>query len=192
MKNSKIPLFLAVFCVPLFSFANDGKAIHSPFTIEQITEHLGLEGGNWSVEFEKPCFLGFMMTKTDDGGSVTRNFYWSSKASRAHEFHFMHQIIPGAGTDNDHELKFSSEQKDEWNEEGAVRWKVSGGSGLTYRVSLPSAGEQQIMDGGDIKLQINEPALLFSWGGTETQRVFRLDVVAATTKEEAEELLKPE
>ncbi|MEM1294228.1 MAG: hypothetical protein AAGH89_02615 [Verrucomicrobiota bacterium] len=187
MTIPKTLLCLAVLWVPLLSPGKDGRAIHSSFTIEQVIDHLGLKGGNWSVEFGEACFLGFMITETGSKGIVKRKIYWSSKTAKAHQFHFLHHISSSSETENTHELEFSSMQMDEWKEESAVRWKVSSGSGLTYNVSLPQAGEQQEMD-GDMQLKINEPMLLFSWGGTETQRAFGLHVLAARNKEEAEEL----
>lgn len=185
--TSKLPILLALCLVPHVGAAKDGAAIHSAFTLEQIADHLGLKGGNWTVEFGESCFLGFMITETGSEGIVKRKIFWSAKTAKAHEFHFLHHISSSSGTEHTHELKFSSEQLDEWKEEGAVRWKVSSGSGLTYTVSLPQTGEQQEMD-GDMHLKINEPMLLFSWGGTETQRAFGLHVLAARAKEEAEEL----
>ncbi len=188
-----IPLLLTLMILPFTGNANDGKSVHSPFTIEQIAEYLELKGGNWTVEFDDPSFVGFVITKTTKNGKVSHEFFWSPQATRTHEFRFMHHATAGSGMNANHELRFGSEQIEEpqGNSEGDSQGRSSSGTGYTYNVQLPSICEEEVME-NDLRLKPGQAALLYSWKSTESEQAFRLDLVSTTSTEETEKALQGE
>ena len=166
---------------------NTQEAKHSSFTIHQIAEHLGLGGGNWEASFDEKCFIGFIITETSSDGVSTKSYYWSVKASKKHEFHFMHHVTSSTSPDEHHNTTLSSTQIGEWTEEGSTGIRISGGGGVTCDTNLPSLGkrEQRIMQ-NNFRPKIDEPTLLYSGSSDQTKQAIQLDVIFVVDKKEAE------
>ena len=183
---------IAFFLTIASSYADDRqRAEHSTFTPEQLAEHLGLTGGNWTVSFDEKLFCGFIVTETSDDGALTKKYFWSSDASQNHQFHFMHHVENKDGRGDSHKVSFSSVQEGEWKSEGEndrSRWKVSGGSGTGYNTVLPSGGGSRTrFRNNSVKITPESPELLYSWSSTETKRAFLLEIVFAQNPKKAEQ-----
>ena len=163
-------------------------AKHSGFTIQQIAEHLGLKGGNWSVKFNEKCYAGFIITDITAAGEKKQFTYWSKDAAFQHEFHFM-EHVQDDGTRNDkfHEIDFSSRQIGEPEVEqigiGELTTQFSFGIGMTYSMLLPRSG-MHAHQTNDVEAKIGEPTMLYEFTTTGSKREFRLEIIFATTKPE--------
>lgn len=198
LKISVVTIISFLYLGDHVAYADEKKrAEHSDFTLEQLAEHLGLTGGNWTVSFDEKLFCGFVITETSDDGTATKKHFWSVDASKSHQFRYMHHIAePEDERENRrrgdlHKLSWWSLQEGEWqpSDESGVSKKEqsSGGSGLTYQVELPSFAGRTVYRNSSLGITPESPELLYSWSSTETERTFMLEVIFTRDTEKAEQ-----
>ncbi len=185
-----IPL-IAFLLTTTWSLADDKQhAEHAPFTPEQIAEHLGLAGGNWTVSFDEKLYCGFIISETSDDGILTKEYYWSSDASQNHQFHFMHHIESKNQRSESHSVSFSSLQEGEWqpsSESKTSKSKISFGKGIRYKTTLPNGGAStaQYRD-NSVKITPEAPEILYRWESQKTKRTFSLEIIFTKNTSKAE------
>ena len=198
MKSKKIKsLALSVFFLAtITSHAEDKQhaAKHSPFSVEQLSAHLELIGGNWDAKFETECYVAFVFTSTNKEGQHEKHYYWSTDPSKHHQLFFMHDIegeVQG-GRQVIHRMKMNMTQVGVWKDKGDdVRTRVTIGGGIIRNEIVPYGGSSKHQT-KDLRFQRERPVELYSWSSNKSKEGFTVEILFATDKTKAEQVAAPD
>lgn len=169
------------------------QADYSAFTAEQLAQYLGLQGGNWAVEFDEELFCGFVITETTEGGEVTKKYHWSRNASKNHEVHLIHEIEGSDDTFEIHKISCTSSQKGEWKpidptdpSKGKV-YRGGGWSSKYYQFMLPIYDNREQSTAGSVGVTPESPNRLYKWTSKKTKQALIVEIVFAKDTEKVEQ-----